>query len=400
MYPIRALAGPYMTSTSLHDTAADEALRLKQLRERIDTLDAEIVRLINERASVSSQVGEAKRAGGSDEDQGPFRPERERAVYERILELNAGPLPDDALKAIYREIMSASIALQMPATVSFLGPAGSFTHMAAVSKFGASIQYVPENDIHDVFMAVGQGRSSYGIVPIENSVEGVVNQTIDLFMESRVRVVSEVYVPIHHNFMTLTSEEPIRTIYSHPQGFAQCRRWLVTHQHGIERVEAASTSAAAERAARESGTAAIASEMAARLNGLQIIERSIEDDPHNVTRFFIIGLTPSPAAGDGRDKTSLMFSIKDEPGALCNMLEPFKEEGINLTAIDSRPSKLRAWEYYFFLDLEGHIDEPQVERAVARLERMCRQLQIMGSYPAAERTPMPVPVTAGLAGDA
>jgi chorismate mutase/prephenate dehydratase len=238
-------------------------------------------------------------------------------------------------------------------------------------------------------MSVSQGRAHYGIVPIENSLDGGINQVIDLFMESPLRVVSEIYLKIHQNLMAKDPKAPVRMICSHPQGFAQCRRWLSTHYADIERMEMPSTSAAAGRAASEPGVAAIASAMAARINGLDLIEQAIEDNPHNITRFFVVSRHAVAPSGHG-DKTSLMLSIKDEPGALCSILTHFRDNGLNLTRIESRPSKMRAWEYFFFIDLEGHEEEPRVQQALHEVERLCRQVQILGSYPAAERLPMPV----------
>lgn len=359
-------------------------MSLDELRNSIDEIDAQIVRLINQRARVSQQIGEEKRAQGKHR---VFVPRREKEVYEKIAALNTGPLPDQCFRAIYREIMAGSIALQSPTRVSYFGPPGSFTHMAARSKFGAAIEYLPAADIRDVFLAVSRGHAHYGLVPIENSTEGGVNQTIDMFIESNLKICSELYVPIHQHLMSNSPVDAVTVIYSHPQAFAQCRSWLSGNMQNVRKQEVSSTSAGAFRAAKEKGAAAIASLMAAEIYNLPLLFRNLEDNPENTTRFFVI--SEEWAEPSGKDKTSLMFSIKDEPGALLRMLESFGAEGINLTRIESRPSKRKAWDYVFFVDLEGHIAEARVKRALEELEKRCRHLELLGSYPAAEMVAPP-----------
>ena len=356
---------------------------LDDLRKRIDELDAEIVRLINERANCAKGIGELKRADGA----GAFAPARERAVYERVLELNTGPLSPESIKAIYREIMSGSLALERCPRVAYLGPAGTFTHKAARSKFGGSVEYQPAPSVRDVFLEVSRGHCDYGVVPIENSTEGGVNQTIDCFYETRLKVCSEVYVAVHHNFMAACPRDQVKVIHSHPQVFGQCREWLSANFPRVELAEASSTTAAAERAGQEAGAAAIASDTAAEIYGLEVLERAVEDNPDNVTRFFVLSRQESPRTGS--DKTSLMFSISDAPGALYDMLRTFSDRGINLTRIESRPSKKKAWDYYFFVDLVGHSDDPEVGQAIEELSSRCRHLEVLGSYPRAEHVPMP-----------
>ena len=362
---------------------SDSAGKIEELRRKIDALDAEIVRLVNQRAECARGIGELKRASGA----GAFAPARERAVYEQVLALNRGPLPAEAIKAIYREIMSAMLALERCPRVAYLGPPGTFSHKAARSKFGSSVEYHPATSFRDVFLEVSRGHADYGVVPVENSTEGGVNPAMDCFFESRLKICSEVYIAVHQNLLARCSREAIRTIYSRPEVFGQCRQWLGANFPHAALLECPSTTAAAERAAAEPGAAAIASDTAAEIYGLTVLEQAIEDNPENVTRFVVVGR--EPAARTGKDKTSLMFSISDAPGALQGMLEPFSQRGINLTRIESRPSKRKAWDYYFFVDLEGHLEDPPVKAAIEELAGRCRHLEVLGSYPAAEALPMP-----------
>ena len=353
---------------------------MEELRQRIDELDAQIVRLINERAANARQIGEIKAKDGLK----PYNPSREIQVYRKVAARNAGPLPDDAFRFIYREIMSATIALERPTRVAFApGPAGSFTHLAARTKFGSSVEYLPMRDIRDVFLSVSRGRADYGLVPIENSTEGGVNQSIDMFAETRLKIASEIYLPIHHHLLSKSALKDIRVIYSHPQPFAQCRNWLMGHLGEVERREVTSTAAGAELASREPRAAAIAGSLAAEIYSVPIVAEHIEDSPDNTTRFFVVA--ESMAERTGRDKTSLLLAIKDQPGALLKLLQPFHGSGINLTRIESRPSRRRAWEYNFFIDLEGHAEDAAVRAALKKLEREVKHLEILGSYPAAER---------------
>jgi chorismate mutase/prephenate dehydratase len=271
--------------------------------------------------------------------------------------------------------------------VAFLGPAGTFSHKAARGKFGSSVEYRPEASFRDVFLEVARGHADYGVVPLENSTEGGVTQAIDCFFETRLKICSEVYVPVHHNLLAACAREEIRTIYSHPQVFGQCREYLGASFAHAALLECPSTTAAAERAGREPNSAAIASDTAAEVYCLRILEQAIEDNPENVTRFAVIGR--ENAGRTGKDKTSLMFSIKDSPGALLGMIEPFSKRGINLTRIESRPSKKKAWDYYFFVDLEGHIEDAPIREAVDELAGRCRHLEVLGSYPWAEHVPLP-----------
>jgi chorismate mutase/prephenate dehydratase len=353
---------------------------LETLRHRIDELDSEIVRLINERAQNAVRIGEIKAKGGLK----PYNPSREIQVYRKVAGHNNGPLSDQAFQAIYREIMSATIGLERPTRVAFApGPAGSFTHLAARTKFGASVEYLPMRDIRDVFLAVSRGRADYGMVPIENSTEGGVNQSIDLLAETRLKIASEVYLPIHHHLISRSPLKNIRVVYSHPQPFAQCRNWLMGHLGNAERREVASTAVAVEIAGRERGAAAIGGILASEIYKVPVVAEHIEDSPDNTTRFIVI--SERMADRSGKDKTTVLLSVKDQPGALLKLLQPFYTHEINLTRIESRPSRRRAWEYIFFLDMEGHIEDPNIGRALRQLEGRVKHLEVLGSYPAADR---------------
>jgi len=355
---------------------------LDELRHKIDTLDADIVKLINERAANAVKIGAIKAKSGLK----AYNPSREIQVYRKVSAHNAGPLPNEAFKAIYREIMSATIALERPSRVAFFGQPGTFTHLAALTKFGSSVEYIPTRDIRDVFLAVSRGRADYGLVPIENSTEGGVNQSIDMFAETRLKIASEIYLPIHHHLLSKSPLKDIRVVYSFGQPFAQCRNWLLGHLGTADRREVPSTAAAAEKAAQEPGAAAIAGALAAEIYNVPIVVENIEDSPDNITRFFVVA--ERMAERTGHDKTSLVLSIKDEPGALLRLLKPFERHKINLTRIESRPSKRRAWEYNFFLDLEGHSEDEAVKQTLTDLEGQVKHLEVLGSYPMSDRMPV------------
>ena len=365
--------------TAESNGSADGAASLLQLRSRIDELDAQIVELINERAKHAIQIGAIKARGGLK----AYNPSREIQVYRKVAARNRGPLPSAAFNAIYREIMSATIALEKPTRVAFFGQPGTFTHLAALTKFGASVKYIPTRDIRDVFLAVSRGRADYGLVPIENSTEGGVNQSIDMFAETRLKIASEVYLSIHQHLLARCPLKDIKVVYSFGQPFAQCRNWLTGHLGNAEKREVPSTAAAAERAAKEPGAAAIAGSLASEIYKIPILVENIEDSPDNITRFFVVA--ERMAERTGHDKTSLLLSIKDQPGALLKLLQPFQKNRINLSRIESRPSKRRAWEYHFVLDLEGHVEDPGVKRTLEELEGDVKHLEVLGSYPAAER---------------
>jgi chorismate mutase/prephenate dehydratase len=281
--------------------------------------------------------------------------------------------------------MSATMALQRPTRVAFFGQAGTFTHFAARTKFGSSIEYLPHRDIRDVFLAVSRGRADFGVVPIENSTEGGVNQTLDMFAESRLKIASEIYAPIHHHLLSKSPLDKVRVIYSHPQPFAQCRNWLMGNLGHLDQREVGSTAAAAEMAAKDPHAAAIAGRLAAEIYKVPIIAEHIEDSPDNTTRFFVVAERMSDRTG--KDKTSVLISVKDEPGALLRILMPFQSHRINLTRIESRPSRRRAWEYHFFVDFEGHATDEHIRVALHELDTHAKHVEVLGSYPAAEKLP-------------
>lgn len=353
---------------------ADETL--SGLRDQIDAIDDQILDFLNRRAAVVIAVGKAK-AGQQREF---YVPSREQAIYERLCGQNPGPFPSDAIRKVFREIISASLSLEQPMKVAFLGPPATFTHAAAMQQFGLSAQLVAQKSIPAVFDDVARGRAPYGVVPVENSTEGVVSHTLDMFMESELKINAEILLEISHDLLSRSGRlADVKKIVSHPQALAQCRHWLEENLPDIPLVDVASTALAAQMVVEDESAAAIASEMAASLYGLRSVRKKIEDNPNNFTRFLVIGKnTPEPSS---KDKTSIMFSVKDEPGILYRMLEPFSQRGINLSKIESRPMKKKAWEYIFFLDMEGHIDDPQVTEAVQELRGYCQFLKVLGSYP-------------------
>lgn len=349
---------------------------LPSLRRQIDAIDDQILELLNQRAEVALAVGHAKAGQGLEF----YVPGRELEVFERLTTRNRGPFPNDAVRRVYREIISASLSLEQPIKVAFLGPPATFTHQAALRQFGFSAQLVPQKSIPGVFEEVLRGRAPYGVVPVENSNEGVVSHTLDMFISSDLKIIAEILLEISHDLLSLSGRmEDVRQVASHPQALAQCRHWLEENLPEVPLMEAASTGLAAQMAAEDGSMAAIASEIATSLYGLQPVKKRIEDNANNYTRFLVIGRTmPEPS---GRDKTSLMFSIADQPGILCRMLAPFSSRNINLTKIESRPIKTKAWEYVFFVDLDGHAVEPLVAEALEELRACCRQFKVLGSYP-------------------
>lgn len=354
--------------------------KLKNLRKKIDQIDNNILHLLNQRASVILNIGNLK----SKKTKPSFSPDREVQIYKRLIKASKrGLLKDDTIKAIYREIMSGSLSLQNPPRITYLGPEATFTHIAALEKFGKSLEYVKCDSIAGVFTEVERDRADYGVVPIENSTEGAVNYTLDMFIDSDLKICSELYLPIKHNLMSKSKKLSfIKRVYSHQQVLAQCRIWLETNLPQAELNPVTNTAVAASYACslKGRGNAAIASKLAAEEYGLNILASSIEDSPHNITRFLIIG--KQQVERTGSDKTSIVFSMKDRAGALHDILVPFKRKNINLTKIESRPSKGEAWKYYFFMDLQGHIKDKKVKQALRQLEKHCTYLKVLGSYPA------------------
>jgi chorismate mutase/prephenate dehydratase len=349
---------------------------LGKLRKQIDEIDDEILNLLNKRANIVLDIAHIKR----NENAKYYSPEREREILERLTGTNKGPFPNETLKVIYREILSASLSLEEPLKVAYLGPQATFTHLASLRHFGSSAQFVPTESIKGVFDAVESNKAEYGVVPIENSTEGVVSYTLDLFVDYDLKVGAEVMLEISQNLISKSGEKTkIKKVFSNPHAAAQCRRWLEANLPGVPILEITSTAKAAEVAAQDDDAAAIASELAAKVYNLQFVEKGIEDSKHNFTRFLIISKN-SPKKS-GKDKTSIMFSIKDKPGALYDILYPFKKAKINLTKIESRPSKRKAWEYIFFVDMEGHIDDKKLKKAIDAVKDNCLYLKILGSYP-------------------
>jgi len=352
---------------------------LEKLRKKIDAIDEQLVELMNERAKVVIEVGDIKK---QDKNAPPiYAPDREQAVLEKIKEHNKGPLPNRTLMAIYREMMSGSFFLERPLRIAYLGPEGSFSHTAAMSKFGQSVDYEPQPDIWGVFDEISHEHCDLGIVPIENSIAGGIIETLDALIESPVTICAEVQLEIHHNLLAKCSLEEISKVYSKPEVFAQCRRWLSATLPKVGTIAAASTAEAAHLVVNEPNTAAIGSRLAAELYGLQIVCENIEDMRNNVTRFFVIGR--EPARPTGKDKTALVFSTAHKVGALADVLQTFRNFGINLTNIESRPSKKRQKEYYFFVDCQGHQNDENMKKALEEAERHCQQISILGSFPAA-----------------
>lgn len=332
--------------------------------------------MLNQRTRLALQIGKLKQKEGKS----IYSPEREIEIYRNLIKLNKGPLPNHSLKAIYREIMSSALGLQKRLVVAYLGPQATFTHEAARSKFGSAVEYLSVDNIGEIFSAVEKGYADYGVVPIENSIEGAVSYTLDMFIDSPLKVCAEIMLEISHNLLSKEEDlNRIKKIYSNPQVFGQCRTWINTNLPDAELVEVSSTAKAAMCATKEKSSAAVASQLAADLYGLNVLARDIEDVPHNITRFLVI--SNNYAGRTGRDKTSVMFSVKDRVGALHDTLKAFKDNNINLTKIESRPSKKKVWEYYFFVDFIGHCEEPKVKKALKELEESCVFVKILGSYP-------------------
>ncbi len=350
---------------------------LQELRIKIDSIDRGIVRLLNDRYEVVKQVGEWKRERGEP----IYVPEREKALLEKLETINRGPMPNSTLRAVYREIMSGALRLENPLKVAFFGPEATFTHLAAKMKFGHGVEYLSKSTIADVFHAVEAGKCDYGCVPVENSTEGVVNYTLDMLMDSSVKICAEINMRIQQCLLSNAEKSKIKVVYSHAQSLGQCRNWLTEHLPGVETIAVVSNSRAADLAAREEGAAAIGSELAAEVYGLKIIEKGIQDNPNNTTRFLVTGT--QEVKPSGQDKTSICFAIKDRVGALYDCLLPFKHAGITLTMIESRPSKRRNWEYLFFIDMLGHATNPEIAAALKELNTLAHSLKVLGSYPCA-----------------
>jgi len=357
-----------------------EEQRLIQIRERIDAIDGELLRLISERAACARDVAKVKDEKSPDRHY--YRPEREAEILRRIKEQNQGPLDDEEVARLFREIMSACLALEKPLAVAYLGPQGTFTQAAVLKHFGHSVQTQPFGTIGDIFREVEAGSCDFGVVPVENSTEGVVNHTLDMFMRSALRIAGEVTLRIHHHLATRATEiGAVRRVYSHQQSLAQCRGWLDRHLPHAERIAVGSNAEAAKHASRGGDSAAIAGEAAAELYDLRVLAQRIEDEPGNTTRFLVIG--PEDAPPSARDKTSLLLSCRNEAGGLHRLLSPFAEQGISMTRIESRPSRQGVWDYVFFVDICGHREDPRVGAAIDAMKRAANLCKVLGSYPEA-----------------
>lgn len=350
-------------------------MRIADLRAKIDEIDSQILQLLNRRAELAIEIGRIK----AEQNLTFHVPQREEEIYARLAAANAGPFPSQALRPVFREVISACLSLEHPLRVAYLGPPATFSHLAAMERFGLSAQFLAMRSIAEVFAEVEKANADFGVVPVENSTEGVVSHTLDMFVDSSLLICGEVVVEATLHLLSKSgSLAEVRQIYSHPHALAEARKWLEQNSPRIPVVETSSTSAAAETAASEPGAAAIASELAANLYGLRVLQRRIEDHPNNLTRFLVIGRKAAPPSA--ADKTSILFSIKDRVGTLYRMLQPFAEQEINLTKIESRPSKKKVWEYIFYVDFEGHAGEARIQRALEALKDECVFLKVLGSY--------------------
>ncbi|MDG2423429.1 MAG: prephenate dehydratase [Phycisphaerales bacterium] len=352
---------------------------IQELRERIDSIDGRLIELLNERAQIVVSVGESKR--GSDTP--IYAPHRERQVLDRVLNANTGPLPDRAIEAIWRELMSGSFRLERGVTIGYLGPAGSFSHVAAVRHFGSSVEFQEFEDISAVFREVMSGNCTYGLVPYENSTGGSITDTLDAFAQYSVTVYAEALISVSHCLLSNIPKDRIRRIASKPQIFTQCRRWLDNNLPNAEQIAVASSSAAVLDAAVSDDLAAIGSRLAGKLHSVNVLSAGIEDNPGNITRFLVIAR--EAARPSGRDRTSIMFTTSHEPGALVDVLAVFRDAGINLSHIDKRPSGQENWAYSFFIDADAHQEDPVMLEALENARKLCRAFSVLGSYPKAEQ---------------
>ncbi len=354
--------------------------KLSAVRGEIDAIDAQLLDLLNRRARCAQKVGEIKAEHA--EAGFIYRPEREAQVLRRIQEMNKGPLPDDSVTCFFREIMSACLSLERPLTVAFLGPLGTFSESAATKHFGHAAQLLPQVSIDDVFREVEAGHADHAVVPVENSTEGAIGRTLDLLMVSPLKVCGEVVLRIHQYLLSNeASLDSIARVYSHAQSLAQCHEWLNHFLPNAQRISVGSNAQAAQMAAETPGSAALAGEAAAERYALPILETNIEDEPNNTTRFVVLGR--QEAGPSGRDKTSLIMSAPNRTGSLCELLAPFSDAGVSMTRLESRPARHALWEYVFYVDIEGHREDPVVTKALAELERRAAYLKVLGSYPVA-----------------
>lgn len=358
----------------------DETKRnLDQVRQEIDDLDQKLVELLSLRAGLAKEVGLIK-----GQDSRPyFTPEREREIYERLAQINPGPLQNRQIVSIFREIISAARAAEKPLTCAYWGPPGTFTHIAALQTFGSSSLLSPVESISDVFLEIEHGNADYGVVPVENSVAGVVPETLDMFPQTNVKICAEAYVPIHHHLVSsAASLEEVKRVYAGPQPYLQCRRWLKANLPQAEVLEVVPTARAAEKALKDPESAAIANRLGAQTVGIGILVEHIEDNPHNRTRFLVVGYNEPKRTG--RDKTSLMFNLRNRPGELYRALGAFVEHGVNLMMIESRPAQRATFEYIFYCDCAGHHTDESLQKAIESLKGQALETTVLGSYPSIE----------------
>lgn len=355
--------------------------RLQPLRTAIDALDRELIDLLNRRAGLAMEVGRIKHEAGAP----VYRPEREAEVLRKIAALNAGPLTEAGVTGIWREVMAACRALERPVTVAFLGPAGTFSELALQKQFGSAVAREPCASIDDVFRAVEADGTEYGIVPVENSTEGSVTRTLDLLHATPLKIIAEVALPVHHNLLTLDgSMNGVKRICAHAQALAQCTGWLNLHHPDIERAPVSSNGEAARLASTDPSVAAIAGDIAGQRYGLLAVATHIQDDPQNRTRFVVLGKQDTlPQLPPGKDKTSLILAVPNKAGAVFHMLAPLDAHGVSMTRFESRPARSGTWEYFFYVDIEGHEKDPKIARALAALREVCAFYKSLGSYPAA-----------------
>lgn len=350
--------------------------KLTPLRERIDAIDRQILDLLNQRAGVAQEVGHVKAQTNAP----VFRPEREMQVLRNAAERNPGPLADDDVQTIFREIMSACRALEKRVTVAYLGPVGTFSEQAVYRQFGHAVQGMPCASIDEVFRAAEAGTADFGVVPVENSTEGAINRTLDLLLQTPLTISGEVSLPVHHSLMTRSGAmEGVSRICAHPQALAQCQAWLNQHFPAIQRIPVSSNGEAARLAAEDQSVAAIAGEIAGEKHGLQVVNAHIQDDPHNRTRFAVIGRLRT--ASSGHDHTSLVLSVANKAGAVYNLLAPLAKHGVSMTRFESRPARMGTWEYYFYVDVEGHSDDERMAKALVELKENAAFFKVLGSYP-------------------
>ncbi|MBP7948405.1 MAG: prephenate dehydratase [Verrucomicrobiales bacterium] len=363
-------------------------MSLEEIRKKIDEVDNQLLHLLNARADLVHEVGLIKKRDGLQ----IYAPEREEALLQSLAKRSDGRLPERSIRAIYREIMSAALALEEDLKIAYLGPEGTWTHQAAINKFGQSVKYSAMANFHEVFDEVARRRADYGVVPIENSTEGAVNHTLDLFADSPLRICAQILLRIENALLANCPRGEIELIYSHPQVFGQCRNYLAKHFPKVPLIDCSSTTKAAETAAKNPKAAALGGRLAGKLHGLAVLEESIQDSATNTTRFLVLSERTCPPTG--QDRTSIMFSVRNQPGSLYKALSPFNEFQLNMSKIESRPSKRRDWEYFFFVDVMGHCDDPKLVQALAELEKHCSFVKILGSYPNNDETARAGPLDA------